>query len=137
MPYLLDTNIVSDMIRHPEGVTAQRIRALGELQVRTSIIVAGELKFGVEKAQSSVLARKVDEALERMIVLPLEPPVDDVYAKIRSQLERNGTPIGSNDLLIAAQALAMDLVLVTDNVREFSRIEGLEVENWLRDDASG
>ncbi len=134
MPYLLDANIVSDIIRHPSRDAARRLRSLGELQVRTSIVVAAELKFGAEKVQSSVLARKIDAALDRMIVLPLRPPVDDVYARIRSQVERAGTPIGANDLLIASQAIALDLVLVTDNVREFSRIEGLHVENWLRED---
>jgi tRNA(fMet)-specific endonuclease VapC len=65
-------------------------------------------------------------------ILPLTPPADRLYGDIRASLERVGTPIGGNDLLIAAHALASDCILVTDNEREFSRVEGLVVENWLR-----
>ena len=65
--------------------------------------------------------------------LPFDSPLTSIYGSIRTQLELAGTPIGGNDLLIAAQALALDLTLVTDNDKEFSRIDGLRVENWLRD----
>jgi tRNA(fMet)-specific endonuclease VapC len=70
--------------------------------------------------------------LEALEILPLEPKADLHYGRIRAELEKAGTPIGGNDLLIAAHALAVDGVLVTDNIREFKRIEGLQVENWLR-----
>jgi tRNA(fMet)-specific endonuclease VapC len=69
--------------------------------------------------------------LEQVAILPMEPPVEEHYADIRHTLERAGTPIGPNDLLIAAHARALGLTLVTDNVREFSRVPGLLVENWL------
>ena len=65
-------------------------------------------------------------------VLPLETPADDAYGSLRAALERAGTPIGANDMIIAAQALSLGLIMVTDNVREFSRVPGLKVENWLR-----
>jgi tRNA(fMet)-specific endonuclease VapC len=66
-----------------------------------------------------------------MDVIPLEPPADVRYGEVRAALEAAGTPIGGNDLLIAAQALALDLVLVTNNEREFARVGGLKLENWL------
>ncbi|HEU0218041.1 MAG TPA: type II toxin-antitoxin system VapC family toxin [Stellaceae bacterium] len=130
--YLLDTNIISDVIRNPRGLAARRIRQVGVAQVCTSIIVAAELRYGIAKRRTSTLATRVLEMLDRLAVLSLEPPADAVYAQLRVQLEETGTLIGPNDLLIAAQALSLGLVLVTDNEREFSRVPGLTIENWLR-----
>jgi tRNA(fMet)-specific endonuclease VapC len=129
--YLLDTNIVSDLARHPDGRVVQRIAAVGVERIGISIIVACELRFGVTKSGSQRLARHVNLVLEQVVILPMEPPVEEHYADIRNTLERAGTPIGPNDLLIAAHARALGLTLVTDNVREFSRVPGLRVENWL------
>ncbi|WP_434685616.1 type II toxin-antitoxin system VapC family toxin [Pseudanabaena minima] len=129
--YLLDTNIVSDLVKHPTGKVAQRIDEVGELSICTSIIVASELRFGVEKSSSSRLKQQVDQILELMVVLPLESPVEFYYAEIRAYLEREGIPIGANDLLIAAHGLALNLTVVTANIREFSRVPNLAVENWL------
>lgn len=129
--YLLDTNIVSDLARHPHGRVVQRIAAVGVEQISISVIVACELRFGVTKSGSQRLARHVNIVLEQVAILPMEPPVKEHYADIRHTLERAGTPIGPNDLLIAAHARALGLTLVTDNVREFSRVPGLLVENWL------
>lgn len=133
--YLLDTNILSDLLKNPQGKAAQKISSLPPEErdlLATSIIVAAELRYGVAKSGSSILAERVDQLLEAVDGLPLEPKADVHYGRIRVQLERTGTPVGSNDLLIAAQALAIDAVLVTDNVREFRRVKGLRVENWLR-----
>lgn len=130
--YLLDTNIVSDLIRNPHGVVAQRIVNVGEANVAVSIIVAAELRFGARKRGSPRLTAQVEAVLEAVTILPLEAPVDVYYGRIRSVLEAEGQVIGGNDLLIAAQALALDRVLVTDSVREFERVEGLKLENWLR-----
>ena len=129
--YLLDTNMVSDMVRHPQGIVANRIAVIGEDTIATSIVVAAELRYGAAKAGSSRLADRIDQVLSAMEVLSLEPPADRHYAEIRLQLTRQGAPVGPNDLLIAAHALATGLVVVTANVREFSRIPGLGVENWL------
>jgi tRNA(fMet)-specific endonuclease VapC len=129
--YLLDTNILSDLIRHPQGLVANRITTVGEDAVCTGIVVAAELRFGAEKSGSPRLADRVDLILSALDILPLESPADRHYGKIRQQLTRQGIPIGPNDLLIAAQALALDLTVVTANVREFSRVPGLRVENWL------
>lgn len=132
MRYLLDTNIVSDLVRRPQGPVAQRIREAGEASVCTSIVVAAELRFGAEKKGSERLTTQVEAVLGVLDVLPLEPPADAVYGALRARLERMGQPIGGNDLLIAAQTVALGYTLVTDNEREFSRIAELPVENWLR-----
>ena len=132
MRYLLDTNVVSDLVRDPQGRVAQRIRKVGEAQVCTSIIVAAELRYGTAKKGSSRLTSQLDAVLAALEVLPFEAPADAEYGSLRSLLERAGKPIGANDLLIAAQALALGHTIVTDNEREFSRVRGLRLENWLR-----
>ena len=132
MSYLLDANILSDMIRRPHGVVATKVGEVGPLDVRTSIVVAAELRFGARKSGSLRLEKRLHELFATVAVVPLTPPVDHVYASIRTALERAGTPIGSYDLLIAAHALTLGDTMVTDNVREFARVPGLTVENWLR-----
>jgi tRNA(fMet)-specific endonuclease VapC len=132
MRFLLDTNIVSDLVRHPRGKISDRISDVGEKEVCTSIIVAAELRYGSAKKNSSRLAAQLEAVLGAIEILALEAPVDAVYGATRAGLERIGRPIGANDLLIAAHALALDFTLVTDNEREFSRINDLRVENWLR-----
>lgn len=129
--YLLDTNILSDLMRNPQGKVANRISSAGEDTVCTSIIVAAELRFGAENSGSQRLADRVDLILSAMDIQPLEPPADRHYGEIRQQLTRQGVPIGPNDMLTAAQALALDITVVTANSREFSRVPGLKVENWL------
>lgn len=132
MRYLLDTNILSDLIRHPQGRVAEQIRLVGEGEVCTSVIVAAELRFGAAKRGSARLAAQFEAVLSVLDVVPFEQPADEAYGTIRAQLEQAGTPIGGNDLLIAAHAKALDCTVVTDNEREFGRIEGLACENWLR-----
>ncbi len=131
--YLLDTNILSHLIRYPQGQVFQHIVDVGEESVCTSIIVACELRFGVVKSGSYRLVQQLERILEFLTVLPLESTVDKHYALIRKHLEQAGTPIGPNDLLIAAHSLALDLTLVTANIREFERVPGLKLENWLID----
>jgi tRNA(fMet)-specific endonuclease VapC len=132
MRFLLDTNIVSDLVRHPRGKISDRISEVGEEDVCTSIVVAAELRYGAAKKNSAQLISQLEAVLGAIEVLALEAPVDAVYGVIRTGLERMGQPIGANDLLIAAHAMALDFTLVTDNEREFSRIEDLRIENWLR-----
>ena len=131
--YLLDTNILSDLVRNPNGTAARRLAAVGEDDVATSVVVAAELRYGAAKRGSPRLTERVEALLAEMQVLPLAPPVDAIYGRIRAALEAAGTPIGGNDLLIAAHALALTRVMVTDNRREFDRVEGLPIENWLED----
>ncbi|MCS6785530.1 MAG: type II toxin-antitoxin system VapC family toxin [Thiobacillaceae bacterium] len=129
--YLLDTNILSNLVRFPQGRVAQRIAAVGEAAVCTSMIVAAELRFGAAKRDSPRLMNQVEAILAAMEVLPFDAPADRTYATLRLALEKNGLPIGPNDMLIAAHALACDCILVTANVDEFSRVPALPLENWL------
>jgi tRNA(fMet)-specific endonuclease VapC len=130
--YLLDTNILSDLIKRPQGACARRIGLVGEASICTSVVAAAELRFGAAKKGSPLLASKVNALLSTFEALPLTQPVDDVYAQTRAQMERAGAIIGAHDLLIASHALAEELVLVTDNDKEFSRVPNLKIENWLR-----
>jgi tRNA(fMet)-specific endonuclease VapC len=130
--YLLDTNIVSNLIREPGGRIADRIVEVGERQVCTSIVVAAELRYGAAMRGSSRLTSQVEAILNTLEALPLESPADEAYGLIRLQLESKGTPIGGNDLLIAAQALSLNYIVVTDNEGEFGRVRGLRTENWLK-----
>ncbi|WP_175992812.1 type II toxin-antitoxin system VapC family toxin [Burkholderia vietnamiensis] len=130
--YLLDTNILSNVIRDPRGACASRIGETRPEQVCTSIVVAAELRYGVCKRGSSALAQRVEQLLASLTVLPLQSDADQCYGRLRADLERQGQLIGANDMLIAAHALAVDAVLVTDNTAEFTRVAGLAVENWLR-----
>lgn len=129
--YSLDTNILSDLVRHPQGVVAQKIAVVGENEICTSIIVAAELRFGAAKRNSARLSNQVETILAAMLVVPIDVPADREYAELRQLLELSGNSIGPNDLLIAAQARVNEQILVTNNVREFTRIPGLQVENWL------
>jgi tRNA(fMet)-specific endonuclease VapC len=129
--YMLDTNIISDLIRNPQGKAAKRIAKVGEDNICTSIIVAAELRYGCAKSGSKRLLQAVEDLLGEIDVLPFEVPADAEYGGIRSELEAAGKPIGSNDLLIAAHAYATGATIVTANVNEFKRIRGLNVENWL------
>jgi tRNA(fMet)-specific endonuclease VapC len=129
--YLLDTNILSDLLRNPSGRAARRLAVVGEPTVCTSIIVACELRYGAAKRGSPPLSARVESLLGSLEVLPLVQPSDRNYAEIRLHLERTGKPIGPNDLLIAAHARELDLTLVTNNVDEFARVPHLALENWL------
>jgi tRNA(fMet)-specific endonuclease VapC len=128
--YLLDTNVLSDLVRRPTGKVARRIARAGEPRTCTSIVVACELRFGAAKKASPALAERIDGLLQRMTVMPLEAGADLHYGEIRAALEAAGRIIGANDLLIAAHARSLDLVLVTANVDEFSRVPGLRVASW-------
>lgn len=132
MRYLLDTNIVSDLVRNPQGKVAEQILRIGETKVCTSIIVAAELRYGAEKKQSPRLSAQLEAVLGALEILPFEKPADLSYGTIRTQLGRSGTLIGANDLLVAAQAFTLGYIVVTDNEREFSRVRQVQVENWLR-----
>ncbi len=129
--YLLDTNILSAVIKQPDGRVVQHMATLDRQALCTSIIVACELRYGIHKKGSPSLTAKVEQLLSNMTVLPLDGAVDVHYAEVRVALEKIGQPIGHNDLLIAAHARALGLTLVTDNLGEFSRVPGLVVENWL------
>lgn len=131
MRFMLDTNIISDMIRNPAGKAASAMLREGDAAVCTSIVVASELRYGCARKGSAKLLRKVEELLAEIPVLPLDVPVDAEYGALRAELEGAGQTIGHNDLFIAAHACVLGTTLVTANMGEFTRIRGLTVENWL------
>lgn len=129
--YLLDTNILTDLIKNPSGRVKERIAAIGEANICTSIVVACELRFGARKKNAPLLTARIERLLQTIEVLPLDGDVDRAYAEVRAMLESAGRPSGANDLLIAAHAVNEDCILVTNNVSEFVHVAGLVVENWL------
>ncbi|WP_448206839.1 PIN domain-containing protein [Azospirillum sp. sgz302134] len=132
MRYLLDTNIVSDLVRNPQGLVTQRIQAVGESRVCTSTVVAAELRYGAAKKGSARLTAQLDAVLNALEVVPFEAPAESAYGTIRAHLERSGRIIGGNDMLIAAHALSLGCTIVTENEDEFRRVPDLQCENWLR-----
>ena len=133
--FLLDTNIVSALMRDRSGTDTARIRQWGQrtpdCKVVTSVVVQYELLFGLVRHGSARLQAAFDIQMQNLAVLPLDETVGPHYAKLRAHLEQAGTPIGANDTLIAAHALALGATLVTANA-EFSRVPGLQIENWLQ-----
>ena len=132
MGYLLDTNIVSDLVRNPQGRAAAWLQRIKGEQICTSVVVTAELRYGAIRRNSRRLNEQLEIVLSGIEILPLDFPADVRYGELRTQLEESGHTIGPNDLLIAAHALALGHTLVTDNEREFSRVPGLKIENWLR-----
>jgi len=128
---MLDTNIISDLLRNPKGKAAKQIARVGDDNICTSIIVAAELRYGCAKSGSSRLLEAIEDLLGEINILPFDVPADAEYGGIRAELEAAGKPIGSNDLLIAAHAYATGATIVTANTSEYKRIRGLKVENWL------
>ena len=130
--YLLDTNVLADLARHPTGAAARAIAEVGETAVCTSIVVACEVHYGVAKRGSPKLAERIGEILGSIDVLTNLPEDTGLhYGSIRAHVESIGETIDPNDLLIAAHAVAAGLTVVTANEREFRRAPGLRVENWL------
>ena len=127
---MLDTNAVSDLVRRPAGNVARRATALEREAVAISVVVAAELRYGAARSGSERLSRQLDAVLSAIETLPLDEPADRHYGAIRTELERTGRPIGHNDLLIASHARALGATLVTNNVREFSRVPDLDIEDW-------
>ncbi len=131
LSFMLDTNIVSSLMREPVGRVSQTLRELGDDRACMSVVTAGELRYGALRVASRRLNEQVERALLQIPPVALDLPADEMYASVRVALEQVGRPIGPNDILIAAHALALNLILVTANHREFSRVPGLKVENWL------
>jgi tRNA(fMet)-specific endonuclease VapC len=129
---LLDTNICVYAIRSRPVAVYDRLARAEPDGVALSIITALELQVGAVRAAAHRYGTMVQQFLGEFDVLPLDDSVREIYARERVALERRGEPIGAHDMLIAAHALALDATLVTNNEREFRRIKGLRVENWMR-----
>jgi len=123
--------MLSLVIKNPQGIAAMRICSFDKNEIFTSILVAAEMRYGVEKKASSILAERVELLLQAITILPFSIDADRYYGQIRNNLERQGKTIGANDMLIAAHALSLDATLVTDNTREFERVQGLKIANWI------
>lgn len=138
--FLLDTNIISHMMKNPQGIVAERVRQVtlqlapgtAQAPLCTSTIVQCELLYGLAKNPSAKLRAAYAITMQYIPVLALEPLVAQHYSQLRVALEAQGSPIGPNDTLIAAHALALGCTLVTDNEAAFARVPGLRVENWLK-----
>lgn len=130
--YLLDTNICIYIAKKRPMEVYRRLDALSVGDVGMSLITYGELRFGAEKSQHQEIALEKLKQLKTYIpvVLPTAETAEN-YALIRSHLEKNGQPIGNNDLWIAAHALSLNIILVTNNTREFLKVPDLLVENWV------
>ena len=128
---MLDTNIVSDLIRNAKGRARARLRQHGDEGICLSIITAAELRYGAAKRGSARLLTQVESVLSTIDVLAFDVPADEEYGRIRAELEAEGQPIGPTDLFIVAHARSIGVTLVTHNVGEFGRVRGLKVENWL------
>jgi tRNA(fMet)-specific endonuclease VapC len=132
MKYLLDTNICIYAIKQKPEAVLQRFLAQDPADLCISAITYAELLHGVEKSQSPERNRMaVTLFLSPITILPFDGAAAEAYGRVRAALEQKGTPIGPLDTLIAGHALAADLTLVTNNVREFIRVDGLRVENWV------
>ena len=129
--YLLDTNVCIVYLKGKSSNVNQRLKSLQRNNIAVCSIVKAELFYGSIRSNNPKKVLQVQKAfVEQFISLPFDDRCALIYGKLRANLASTGTPIGSNDLLIAAIALANDLILVTHNVREFSRVKGLKLEDW-------
>lgn len=130
--YMLDTNIVSYLLRGSHEVLENRLRACEPAAVCISVITRAELRYGLARVpEVTRLAREMERFLQGVVVLPWSDGAADAYGPVRALLERRGMRIGALDTMIAAHALAADVSLVTNNESEFRRVPGLRVENWI------
>jgi tRNA(fMet)-specific endonuclease VapC len=131
--YLLDTNICIYALKNRPPEILERLRTVGRAAVAVSVITVLELRQGAEKSQQVAANHsRLDFFLAPMKILPFDEGAALAGARIRAHLERKGAPIGDLDSLIAAHALALDLILVTNNLWEFERVPGLQTENWVQ-----
>ncbi|MPQ70984.1 MULTISPECIES: type II toxin-antitoxin system tRNA(fMet)-specific endonuclease VapC [Pseudomonas] len=130
--YLLDTNICIYIAKHNPPEVRERFARHRASELAMSVITLGELRFGAEKSQAKERSLAVLHQLESLIqVVPLEEGTGEHYGQIRAQLQACGRVIGNNDLWLAAHARSNGWILVSNNLREFDRVPGLQVENWI------
>ena len=130
--YLLDTNVVSFHIRGSSAALQGRLRRIKAASVALSVVTEMEIRFGLARNPGLRIAPLVEQFLDAMTILPLDSDVARAYARIRSELEAEGRPIGPLDTMIAAHAVSVGATLVTNDVREFRRVRGLRVADWTR-----
>lgn len=130
--WMLDTNICSYILRrHPLSVKA-RFDEIGADRLGMSSVVLAELYFGAARhPRGERIRAEIDDFAARLAILPWDESAADRYGELRAHLERQGTPIGNMDLMIAAHALSLGAVLVSNNTRHFDKVPGLALENWV------
>lgn len=132
MTYLLDSNTCIYALKNRPPEVLERLRLVGRQSVAVSVITVLELRHGAERSVAPTVAhQRLDRFLSPLHVVLFDEEAARVGARIRADLQRRGTPIGDLDMLIAATALARDMTLVTNNLREFERVAGLRTENWV------
>ncbi len=132
MKYLLDTNICIDLLNNKTGAVARKLPTIVRRDVYICQIVKAELYYGTYKSSRREANLKLADWLSSEFgSLPFDEKAVKAYGEIRAKLERKGLPIGPNDLIVAAIAKAHDAVLVTNNVQEFERVDGIRIEDWL------
>jgi tRNA(fMet)-specific endonuclease VapC len=131
MKVMVDTDITSYIFAHRAERARRRFLALSVGDVGLSAISAAELVLGARLNPSERNRRAVERALQSLVIAPFDRAAAEVYGEVRSFLQRRGTLIGAHDMLIAAHAIALDIPLASNNLREFRRVPGLRVENWL------
>jgi len=132
MNYLLDTNICIYLIKKRPPQVIARFKKLQLEDVAISSVTLAELEYGVKKSQAKEKNQQaLEEFISPLIVLPFDKQAASYYGDLRAYLERMGTPIGSLDFMIAAHALSLGITLVTNNTKEFIRVSGLKIENWV------
>ena len=132
MIWLLDTNTCIYFLNRASEKIVDRFRELSPSQLRLPSITVAELYYGAEKSKARAKNRdKVKRFVSAFEVIPFDEKTCSVYSKMRCALERSGTPLGPMDLLIAAIGLTHNFILVTNNIKEFRRVKGLKIENWL------
>ncbi len=132
--YMLDTNICIYVLKNHSDKLRCKFKAIKDICI--SSVTYGELCFGIENGRDNLKEerwRQLEIFTQRLLIDPLDENAGKHYGSIRAQLKKEGTPIGNNDLLIAAHARSVKAVLVTNNVREFNRVPNLAVENWISD----
>lgn len=129
--YLLDTNICSALIKRNNDKVLEKLAFIDNSLLVINWVVAGELQFGAMNKNSEKLTQRVNAFLNSLPILMPQPNIIQSYGKIRTELSQAGQIIGENDLWISAHAVAEDLIVVTDNTREFARVKDLTIENWL------
>jgi len=130
--YLLDTDICIYVLNERPPEVLSQFLAHEDEGIGVSVVTASELFFGVRKSASARNLKALEAFLESLSVLDFDMEAARRYGELRAHLEKKGTPIGSMDMQIAAHALALDVTLVTNNQREFSRVPGLRTDNWAR-----
>lgn len=131
--YMLDTNICSYIIKQRPTEVLQKFENIQKDQICISIVTYAELEYGVERTSSKRVNQQIIDAfIDRLKVVSWDIDAAKHYAKIRNGLEKQGTPIGNMDLMIASHARSQECILVTNNLREFERVPNLKLENWAK-----